>query len=330
MGRVRKGSKIPAKPFTASGRTSAPGRLPVIRRPLGWTIVAALLALPATGRSQGILDPHGPVAAAEQSILFDSVAIMLCIVIPVIVTTLVVAWWFRASNTKARYLPTWAYSGRIEIVIWSIPAMVILLLGGIAWIGSHELDPARPIPSDTPTIEVDVVALDWKWLFIYPEQGVASVNRLVVPTGTPVLLKITSATVMNSFFVPQLGSQIYAMAGMTTQLNLLADREGRYPGLSAQFSGDGFSGMRFAVDAVPQAQFAAWVAGARAANAPLDTQSYAALFRPSKYVAPRTYSAVDPELFGEIVAMRVSSLGPSLPGNQSPAAVPHGAHNEGH
>ncbi len=292
---------------------------------MGRKIAAVLLALSVAGCSQGVLDPHGPIGAAERSILFDSLAIMLTIVIPVIVATLGVAWWFRASNTRARYLPTWAYSGRIEIVIWAIPAMVVLLLGGIAWIGSHELDPARPIPSNTPAIEVDVVALDWKWLFLYPEQGVASVNRLVVPAGTPVSLRITSATVMNSFFVPQLGSQIYAMAGMTTQLNLLADRAGQYPGLSAQFSGDGFSGMRFVVDAVPQDQFAAWAAGARKAGAPLDAESYAALYRPSKYVPPRTYSAIDPGLFDKIVAMKVSGASPS--GN--PAAMP-GAHNEGH
>ncbi len=255
---------------------------------------------------------------------------MLSIVVPVIVATLVVAWWFRASNTRARYLPTWVYSGKIEIVIWSIPAMVILLLGGIAWIGSHELDPARPIPSDTPAIEVEVVSLDWKWLFIYPQQGVASVNRLVVPAGVPISLKLTSATVMNSFFVPQLGSQIYTMTGMTTRLNLLADHIGRYQGLSAQFSGDGFSGMRFAVDAVPQAQFEAWVAETRAAHAPLDARSYAELSRPSKYVAPRTYSAIDPGLFDRIVTMKVPNAEASRPGSPNTAAVLHGAHHEGH
>ncbi len=297
------------------------------RRSVGRGIVATGLALVGAGCSRGVLDPHGPISAAEKTILLNSVGIMLTIVVPVIVATLGVAWWYRASNSRARYLPTWDYSGKIEIVVWSIPAMVILLLGGIAWVGSHDLDPARPIESKTPAIEIDVVSLDWKWLFIYPQQGVASVNRMVVPAGTPVSLTLTSATVMNSFFVPQLGSQIYTMAGMTTRLNLLSDRPGRYPGLSAQFSGDGFSGMRFVVDAVPESQFAAWVSGARKAGAPLGAQSYAALSRPSKYVTPITYSAVDPGLFDRIVDVKLAA---SQSGNPHAAVVPHGAGNEGH
>lgn len=262
---------------------------------------AMLLPLVAAGCArQGILDPQGPIAAAEKTLLLNSLGIMLAIVIPTIAATLVVAWWYRASNRRARYRPHWAYSGKIEIVVWAIPAMVILLLGGIAWVSSHDLDPARPIASDKPPVEVEVVSLDWKWLFIYPERGIASVNQLVVPAGTPVRFRLTSATVMNSFFVPQLGSQIYTMAGMTTELNLLADRPGSYQGLSSQFSGDGFSGMRFTLQAVPPERFDAWVAATRAKGGALDGPGYAALAKPSKYVKPATYGAVDPALFRRI------------------------------
>ena len=191
--------------------------------------LASLGALLASCR-EGVLEPHGPIGNAELVILYDATAIMLAVVIPVILLTIGFAWWFRAGNTRARYLPDWEYSGRIEMIVWSIPALVIVFLGGIAWIGSHDLDPPRPIESAAAPLEVEVVSLDWKWLFIYPDEGIASVNRLVVPVGTPVRFRLTSASVMNSFFVPQLGSQIYTMPGMTTRLNLQADQPGRLPG----------------------------------------------------------------------------------------------------
>ncbi len=290
--------------FDAAGALVVRPGHPLLYRAIERPIWLATLTLAVSGCSGGVLDPHGPVTAAERTILLDSLGIMLAIVVPVIVATLGVAWWYRASNTAASYRPTWSYSGKIEIVTWAIPAMVILLLGGIAWIGSHDLDPAKPIKAAAPTIEVDVVALDWKWLFLYPQQGVASVNRMVVPVGAPVSLKLTSATVMNSFFIPQLASQIYTMAGMTTQLNLLADQPGRYQGLSAQFSGDGFSGMRFSVDAVSLDQFASWVSATKATGPVLDDPGYLALSKPSKYVAPFTYRAIDPTLFEGIVTMK--------------------------
>jgi cytochrome o ubiquinol oxidase subunit II len=249
----------------------------------------------------GVLDPQGPIGAAERIILFNATSIMLAVVVPVIVLTLGVAWWFRAGNTKAKYLPDWSYSGHIELVVWSIPALVVLFLSGICWIGSHALDPRTPIESKIKPIEIDVVSLDWKWLFLYPAEGVASVNRLVVPAGTPLHFRLTSATVMNSFFVPQLGSQIYTMAGMTTQLVLQADRPGTYPGLSAQFSGEGFSDMRFTLEAVPTDKFAAWVAEARAAKQTLDAQGYATLSRPGT-APPASFKSVAPHLFETIAA----------------------------
>jgi cytochrome o ubiquinol oxidase subunit 2 len=263
------------------------------------------------GCNEGVLDPQGPIAVAERQILFDSLGIMLAIVIPVILATLAVAFWFRASNRRASYRPDFVYSGRIEVLVWSIPLMTVLLVGGVAWVGSHDLDPRKPIASNIPPISVQVVSLDWKWLFIYPDQGIASVNHLVVPVGTPISLELTSAGVMNSFFVPQLGSQVYTMAGMTTHLQLQADNAGSYPGISAQFSGDGFADMTFKADAVPGANFSQWVETTRATGPVLDAQAYADLARPSKAVTPYTYRAVASDLFTRIVMPEMSMNDPT-------------------
>jgi cytochrome o ubiquinol oxidase subunit 2 len=263
--------------------------------------VALLGAATLGGCTGGVLDPKGPIAVAERQILFNSLGIMLAIVIPTIVATLGVAWWFRASNTRARYMPEFTYSGRIEILVWSIPAMTVLLVGGVAWVGSHDLDPRKPLASTVKPVSVQVVSLDWKWLFIYPDLGIASVNHLTIPAGTPVRFELTSAGVMNSFFVPQLGSQIYTMSGMATRLHLQADHPGSYPGMSAQFSGDGFADMRFTVEAVPAQQFDQWVTAARNSGPALDAQAYAELARPSQAVAPFTYRAVAAGLFSGVV-----------------------------
>jgi len=255
-----------------------------------------------SGCTEGILDPKGPIAAAERQILLNALGIMLAIVIPTILATLGVAYWFRSSNTRARYLPDFAYSGRLEMLVWSIPAMTVLLVGGVAWVGSHDLDPRKPIASTVKPISVQVVSLDWKWLFIYPDQGIASVNQLTVPVGTPVRFELTSSGVMNSFFVPQLGGQIYTMAGMMTRLHLLADHPGTYPGLSANYSGSGFADMRFNVEAVPAETFAQWVDATRGAGPELDAQAYADLAKPSSAVVPFTYRAVAPGLFSGILS----------------------------
>jgi cytochrome o ubiquinol oxidase subunit 2 len=262
-------------------------------------------ALQTPAWQQGVLDPQGPIAAAERTILANATVIMLAVVVPVILLTLAFAWWFRAGNPWARRDPEWAYSGPVEVTVWSIPTLVVLFLGGIAWIGSHELDPARPVASSAPPLQVQVVSVDWKWLFIYPDLGVASVNRLVVPAGTPLRLHLTSASVMNSFFVPQLGSQIYTMAGMTTTLHLQADHPGTYAGLSAQFSGEGFSDMRFDAVAMPPAQFAQWLASARANADTLDATRYAALARPGVPASAATFGHVAPGLFQTILATSV-------------------------
>jgi cytochrome o ubiquinol oxidase subunit 2 len=278
---------------------------------LGVLIGAATLG----GCTEGVLDPKGPIAVAERQILFNSLGIMLAIAIPTILATLGVAWWFRSSNTRARYLPDFEYSGRLEVLVWSIPAMTVLLVGGVAWIGSHDLDPRKPIASTTKPVNVQVVSLDWKWLFIYPDQGIASVNRLVIPVGAPVSFALTSSGVMNSFFVPQLSGQIYTMAGMMTRLHFQADHAGTYRGLSSQYSGAGFSDMRFTVDTVPPEKFAQWVDATRSAGPVLDPQTYADLAKPSSAVAPFTYRAAAPNLFDGIVNAGM------LP--RDPSSMPH-------
>jgi cytochrome o ubiquinol oxidase subunit II len=275
-----------------------------------------------TACQPGILDPQGVIGIAEKTILIDSLAIMLAIVVPTIAATLGFAWWFRAANTRAAYLPDWAYSGRIELIVWSIPLLTIILLGGVAWIGSHQLDPARPLASDAPPLEIQAVSLDWKWLFIYPDQRVASVNRLVVPAGVPLHFALTSASVMNAFFVPQLGSMIYTMNGMQTQLNLQADAPGTFLGLSSHYSGDGFSDMHFTVQAMPAAQFAEWIDATRKAGPALDAESYAAVARQSSKIEPFTFSPADPELFHQIVAQKLPpGPGPQI-GRPGPSVSP--------
>jgi len=278
-------------------------------------MVCLLLLLSACNR--GILDPVGPVGAQEKQLLINSTAIMLAIIIPTMIATIAFAWWFRRGNTKAEYRPDWEYSGAIEMVVWAIPALTVMLLGGIAWIGSHDLEPSKPLPSKSPALKVDVVSLDWKWLFIYPDFGIATVNQLVVPAGTPVSFRLTSATVWNSFFVPQMGSMIYTMPRMATRLNLEADKPGVYNGLSSHFSGEGFPGMQFKVQALPPNQFARWAQSAHGSALKLDGSGYAQLLKPTSYVKPMTYGAVMPGLFDAIVANHLPApsantpLGPS-------------------
>jgi cytochrome o ubiquinol oxidase subunit II len=236
---------------------------------------------------------------------------MLVVVIPVILATLGFAWWYRSSNTRASRSMDEGYEGRTEFVLWSIPTLIVILLGGVIWISSHQLDPRAPISGNGNPLRVEVVALDWKWLFIYPDQGIATVNQLVIPAATPVSFRLTSATVMNSFFVPQLGSQIYTMGGMTTHLNLLADAPGEYPGFSAMFSGDGFAEMRFIAKAVPAGDFDGWVAQVRGSGSALDLPAYAQLAKPSIAVPPKTYRSVEPKLFDRIIEQTLS--GPRAP-----------------
>jgi cytochrome o ubiquinol oxidase subunit 2 len=283
------------------------------------TIVLCSLALSAC--KTGILEPQGPIGAADKSILIDSIAIMLAIVVPTIVAIFGFAWWFRASNTRARYLPEWEYSGRLELVVWAIPALVVMLLGGVAWIGAHDLDPAKPIASSQPPLEIQAVSLDWKWLFLYPDQKIATVNTLTIPVGTPVHFSLTSSSVMNAFFVPQLGSMIYTMNGMTTRLNLQADKAGIFHGMSSHYSGDGFSDMNFEVHAVSPTDFSNWVETAGKAAATLDSRSYSELVRQSLKVAPANFRLDDANLFQSIATQRLPA-GPGPQDQPSKQSIP--------
>jgi cytochrome o ubiquinol oxidase subunit II len=304
-GKQRSGLLHVARDFLSRGRA--------LRRAIACLTLAPVILLPLGGCSGGggILDPQGPIAAQELLLLINSTAIMLVVVVPVILATLVFAWWYRSSNTRANRSTDESFEGRMEFVVWSIPTLTVILLGGVIWIGSHQLDPHAPIPGKSDPLRVDVVSLDWKWLFIYPEQGVAAVNQLVIPVGTPVQFRLTSATVMNSFFIPQLGSQIYTMGGMTTHLNLLADNPGEFPGFSANYSGGGFAEMRFVAKAVPAGDFDAWINQARGSGSALDDAAYAELAKPSTAVPPTTYRSVTPNFFEHILDLTTS--GPVKP-----------------
>ena len=282
----------------------------------GWTANIGTSALdyrypvPQTGSAMNILDPQGPIGAAEKTILIDSVVIMLAIVIPTIIAILAFAFWFRHSNERARYRPEWAYSGRIELVVWSIPTLTVILLGGVAWIGSHQLDPAAPVEGTGSPVRIQVVSLDWKWLFIYPDQRIASVNTLTVPAGAPLHFELTSGSVMNAFFIPQFGSMIYTMNGMVTRLELRADNEGDFQGLSSHFSGDGFPNMLFDVHVISPLAFPDWVAKTARSDQALNADSYGKLARQSLENDKPTYRLDDPRLFQAISTQEI----PPAPG----------------
>ena len=272
-----------------------------------------LLVLPLpllAGCNTIVMNPFGDIAVQQGQLIAISTGLMLLIIVPVIFLTLLFAWRYRKGNTQAKYDPDWDHSTKLELVIWGVPLVIIIILGMITWISTHKLDPYRPlerldanrpIPADVKPLEVQVVALDWKWLFIYPEQGVAAVNELVTPVDVPVRFKLTSSTVMNSFYIPALAGQIYTMAGMETQLNAVINTPGVYEGLSANYSGAGFSHMRFKYHGVSQADFDTWVQKTRAAGGALDRDVYLDLEQPSKRDPVRRYGAVAPDLFKAIV-----------------------------
>ncbi|WP_198024395.1 MULTISPECIES: ubiquinol oxidase subunit II [unclassified Mesorhizobium] len=270
---------------------------PKLTRQLLWIVGGAFLP----GCAGGVLDPQGPIGVGNRTILLNSLAVMLVIVVPTLVALLAFAWKFRASNSNARYNPEFTYSGRVELIVWSIPTLTILFIGGLIYYGSYQLDPRKPIPSSQPPLDIQVVALDWKWLFLYPEQGVGAVNQLVIPAGVPVRFKLTSASVMNTFFVPQLGSMVYVMNGMQTELHLQADREGSFFGQSAHFSGDGFSDMNFSVSAVSADAFTRWASSLRGGGGVLNANAYRELARQSTNVAPASFGHVQPGLFEAVV-----------------------------
>nr|WP_268957960.1 ubiquinol oxidase subunit II [Paraburkholderia piptadeniae] len=253
------------------------------------------------GCSMVLFDPKGSIGVQEKNLILIALGLMLLVVIPVILLTLYFAWRYRASNTKATYAPTWAHSNAIEVVVWTIPCLIVATLAVLIWKTTHSLDPYKPLESDVKPVRVEVVALNWKWLFIYPDYGVASVNQLALPVNTPVDFKLTAESLMNSFFIPQLGSQVYAMSGMQTQLHLIANSVGTYAGRSSAFSGPGFSDMNFNAVVTNRGDFDAWIARARASRQVLDVPAYDVLQQPSRKVAATLYSSVAPGLFDGIV-----------------------------
>jgi cytochrome o ubiquinol oxidase subunit II len=261
-----------------------------------------------------VLSPSGDVAQQQRDILIQSTSLMLLIVVPVMVLIALVAWRYRQSNTSAKYEPDWDHSTHLELVIWSVPLLIVICIGAITWASTHLLDPyrqlgriaaERPVPDNTKSLRVDVVALDWKWLFIYPEYNIATVNELAAPVDRPIDFHITASSVMNSFFIPALAGQVYAMPAMQTQLKAVINKAGAYEGFSANYSGAGFSGMRFTFHGVTDADFDTWVAKARTQASTLDRATYLQLEKPSENEPVRRYAGVDPSLFSAIINMCV-------------------------
>ncbi|MEB0044905.1 MULTISPECIES: ubiquinol oxidase subunit II [unclassified Pseudomonas] len=254
-----------------------------------------------SGCNMTLLDPKGQVGLDERNLIITATLLMLLVVVPVIVMTFLFAWKYRASNKDAVYAPKWSHSTKIEIAVWAVPVLIIIALGYVTYKSTHALDPYRPLESDVKPITIEVVAMDWKWLFIYPEQGIATVNKIVFPAHTPVNFKVTSDTVMNSFFIPGLGGQIYAMAGMQTKLHLIANQNAEMDGISANYSGAGFTGMKFKAIATSQEDFDAWVSDVKKAPKQLESAEYAALSKPSQNNPVELFSSVTPNLFQTIV-----------------------------
>ena len=268
-----------------------------------------------------LLDPKGPIGESVRFVIVAAIALMLIVLIPVFI----MAFWFplkyRASNTKSTYMPKWSHSGKIHFFMWAVPIAIVTVLAILAWTRTHSLDPYKPIHSAEKPINIEVVCLDWKWLFIYPDHNIATVNQITFPVNVPVSFKITSDTVMASFFIPQLGSQIYAMAGMQTRLHLLADKPGTYAGQNQQFTGSGFADMHFQANAVSREEFESWVEKIRQSTEKLDLDRYRKLAKPSVGHHPVTYFAsVKPNLFEYILRKFNPTMGEN-PGAMSGGSV---------
>ena len=257
-----------------------------------------------------LLHPAGAVASQQGHLIVVATVLMLLVIIPVMALTVLFAWRYRKSNTSATYLPDWDHSTQLELIIWAAPLLIIIALGAVTWISTHTLDPYRPlrridtmhaVTADTKPLTVEVVALDWKWLFIYPEQGIATVNELAAPVEVPIDFKITASSVMNSFFIPSLAGQIYAMPGMQTELHAVMNSAGEYDGFSANYSGAGFSDMRFKFHGLSAGDFDRWVQEAKASGKTLDRERYLQLERPSEREPVQHYAAVSAGLYEAIL-----------------------------
>ncbi len=275
-----------------------------------WLAAGACAALLAGCSKAVVLNPAGDVAAQQGNLVMTATLLMLIIIVPVIIATLVFAWKYRQGNKDAAYEPDWHHSTVLELVIWTVPLMIIIALGALTWIGTHKLDPyrpldrvdaQRPLAEGVRPLEVQVVAMDWKWLFVYPEQGIATVNELAAPVDRPIHFKLTATSTMNAFYVPDLAGMIYAMPGMQTELNAIINRAGEFKGLASHYSGPGFSGMTFKFHGLPEADFAQWVQKARADGQALDQSSYLELAKPSERNPVQRFGAVQEGLYDRIL-----------------------------
>ena len=264
-------------------------------------LMLGLAALLLTGCDMALMNPKGQIGMEQKSLIITATLLMLIVVVPVIIMTFLFAWKYRESNKEAKYTPNWAHSNKIEMVVWGIPCVIILVLGTLTWKSTHALDPRQTIPSEAQTITIEEVSMDWKWLFIYPDLGIASVNELSFPENVPVKFKITSDTVMNSFFIPRLGSQIYAMGGMQNILHLVANEKGVYPGMSANYSGKGFSGMKFNAIVTSQEDFDKWVEKVKQSPNQLQWEDYNQLAKPSENNPVEYFSVVKSGLYLDII-----------------------------
>jgi cytochrome o ubiquinol oxidase subunit 2 len=287
--------------------------MPTLKSLRRWPLLLPLALL--AGCNTVLMNPSGDIANQQGRLIVVSTVLMLIIIIPVIALTLFFAWRYRQSNKEADYSPDWDHSTQLELAIWAAPLLIIIALGAITWISTHTLDPyrplsrldaERPIPAEAKPLVVEVVALDWKWLFIYPEQGFATVNEMAAPVDRPITFKITASSVMNSFFIPALAGQIYAMPGMETKLHAVINKPGEFEGFSANYSGAGFSGMRFKFHGLSNTDFDQWVQKVKAGkDGELTREQYKKLEVPSEREPVRHYAAVAPDLYDAILNLCV-------------------------
>ena len=270
--------------------------------------MATILML--AGCNSALLDPKGSIGVQEKELIITALLLMLIVVIPVILMTIYFAYRYRESNTGEDYAPDWSHSTKIEVVVWTIPIIIIAILAAITWRSTHELEPSKPIESDVKPITIEVVSLDWKWLFIYPEENIATVNYVAFPKDVPVQFKLTSDNIMNAFFIPRLGTQIYAMPGMVTKLNLIANHTGDYKGFASNYSGEGFSQMKFTASAMEdRTAFLNWVQQVKASPDRIeDWEQFRSLASPTVAEPVKLFSSVPPFLFTDVVTQHPGSM----------------------
>lgn len=264
-------------------------------------VVVGIAAFLLSRGDMPVLNTQGLIANKQRDLIVFTVLLSLVVVVPVFLLLFLIAWRFRSGNTKAKYRPDWDHNHALEFIWWGLPFLIIVILSVVIWASSHSLDPYRPIESDKKPVIVQVVALQWKWLFIYPELGIAAVNEVNFPVDTPVNFKITADAPMNSFWIPSLGGQVYAMSGMSTKLHLMADNVGDYKGVSANISGKGFAGMKFVAHAQTDKGFDAWLRQAKQSDKKLDARTYEELVKPTENVPVATYVLTEPGLYDTIV-----------------------------